>query len=95
MVSAHIACSFFLKIKLDWEVASVDAMGLSGGLLVAWDPSNSKLKAFVVQVGILMTGFFKDFTEELNLINVYGPYNCKELFWDRIQWRGPLTSIIL
>ena len=80
MVLAHSACSFFLKIKPDWEVASVDALGLSGGLLATWDLGKAKLKAFVVTAGILLTSFSKDFIEEPNLKNVYGPYNCKNLF---------------
>ena len=62
----------------------MDAMGISGSLLAAWDPRKSNIKSFVVQASIVLTGFFKDFTEELNVINIYGPYNCKEQFWDRI-----------
>ena len=69
-------------------MASVHALGLSGGLLATWDLGKAKLKAFVVTAGILLTSFSKDFIEEPNLKNVYGPYNCKNLFWDSIYYEG-------
>ena len=66
----------------------MDVVGLSGGLLAAWDPRKPKLKAFSVSAGIILTCYYMDFPEEINLINVYGSYNSKEHFWDRIVAEG-------
>ena len=66
----------------------MDSLGLSGRLLVAWDPRKAKLNFSVVSARILLAGFFKDFPKELNLINVYGLYNGKELFLDNIFSEG-------
>ena len=67
------------------------------GLLAAWDPRKPKLKAFFVPVGILLLGYIKDFSEEINLVNIYGPYNSKEIFWDRIVAEGTfnLPNLVL
>ena len=51
MVSAQKDCTFFLKIKDEWEVASMDASKMSGGLLVAWNPRKGKIKSFLVSKG--------------------------------------------
>ena len=77
MVSGVKACSFFLDIKKGWEVASIDAFGLSGGLPVAWDPAKADLKAFIVSAGIILSGRLCGFSEEINLLNIYGPYHSK------------------
>ena len=75
----------------------MDALGLSGGLLVAWNPQIAKMKAYLVTARILLSGFFKDFDEEINIINVYGPYNSKEIFWDRLASEGTfiLPNLVL
>ena len=39
---------------------------------------------------ILLTGYCRDFPEEINLINVYGPCNSKDIFWDRVLVEGTL-----
>ena len=66
----------------------MDVVGLSRGLLVAWDPRKAKLKAFSVSLGILLSSYIKDLSEEINLINIYEPYNYKDILWDRIVAEG-------
>ena len=65
-------------------------MGLSWGFLAAWDPGRSKFKAYVVSTGILLSGYIMDYPDELNLLNVYGPYCSKEQFCDKLVVEGTL-----
>ena len=61
MVPTSVACENFLKICPDWIVTATDSVGLSGGLLTAWDPRFARFKSFSTAGGIILEGQFKGF----------------------------------
>lgn len=83
MESGDKARSFFNKIKLGWMICTVDAVGLSGGLLAAWNPLVFKLCPSVTSLGILLSGNIRGLEKNINIINCYGPYSNRMDFWDR------------
>ena len=64
MVPASDACIPFLKIASTWHVCVVDATGLSGGTLVAWNPLVDSMKDFTTCAGILIEGHFLGFAKK-------------------------------
>ena len=44
-----------------------------------------------MSAGILLACHIQGFEEEINFLNIYGPYKSKELFWDRIVAKGTLN----
>ena len=60
--------SYTLKVKIDWEVVSSNACGLSRGLLVAWNLVNANLNFFLVSIGII--GKIIGFPTQVNILNV-------------------------
>lgn len=74
MATAERASSCFLRIFPRWEVAAIDASGLSGGSLCIWNPRVCALKAFQTSAGILLTGYIRGCSTKLKLLDVYGPY---------------------
>ena len=56
----HItALQLFAKLKPGWELCALDAHGLSGGILSAWNPYLSRCKAYHSFAGILLYARFK------------------------------------
>ena len=62
------------RFKLGWELCDVDASGLSGGLLVGWNPLLVCCKAFSSFGGIFLKASIKGLSEILTIFNCYGPY---------------------
>ena len=82
----------FSKILPSWEFCAVSAHGLSGGLLSAWNPAKAKCKAFHTCTGILIQAFIWGMLDPLHILNVYGLYRDRELFWDKTL-RGGLLNL--
>jgi hypothetical protein len=70
----------------------VDSTGLSGGMLSAWDPKKDDFCAYLTPAGILLEGFVLDLNKRLKLINCYGPYADREVFWENIKRDGLLKE---
>jgi len=92
MATAEKACSYFLHLFPGWEVAAIDAIGMSGGVLCIWNPMVCVLKAFSTLAGILLTGRLRGCNTNFKLLNVYGPYREREVFWDRLAGSGILND---
>jgi hypothetical protein len=75
-----------------WNFCAVDSIGLSGGLLSAWNPKKSNFDAFLTPAGILLDGFAKVLNKNLKLVNCYGPYGNRQLFWDNLKLDGILKE---
>ena len=88
MNSTYPALLAFSKLRLGWEFCAISSSGLSGGILSAWNPLRVECKAFCTFAGILLTGKLIGFSEEINLLNIYGLYHSKELFWDKVESEG-------
>jgi hypothetical protein len=61
-------------------VCSVNSVGNSGGLLVAWDPNYFELIPYLTVGGILVTGRSLLHNQDLSLLNVYGPCSARNFF---------------
>ena len=65
---------FFLCLIHGLWVSVVDALGHSGGTLVAWNPLLADLKVYNSCASILLAGKLKDINYPLHFINVYGSF---------------------
>lgn len=91
MSSRFSTCDYFLHLCLGWHVSALDALGHSGGTLVAWNPLLADLKAFNTFAGILLFGKLKGLEQTIHLLNVYGPYDNRKVFWDTVKANGLLS----
>ena len=82
----------FSKLLPSWEFCAISASGLSGGLLTAWNPHRVKCRAFQTCVGLLVQASFHGMSSPIAILNVYGPYRDRELFWEKAL-RGGILNI--
>lgn len=85
MISAVDAISFFLQIRPHWRVAATDSVGMSGGLLSAWNPEYGDFSAFHTVAGLLIKGSFRGYREPIQILNIYGPYKDRLSFWSLVD----------
>lgn len=57
-----------------WHMVAIDAVGLSGGLAVLWDPTWVKPFAFQCFAGILILAYFRNFLDPVHILNIYAPH---------------------
>ena len=91
MCSSYPALHAFSKLLPTWEFCAISASGLSGGLLTAWNPHRVKYHVFETCAGILVKASFHDLSTPFSILNVYGPYRNRELFWEKAHRRGLLS----
>jgi hypothetical protein len=91
LVSAEKSRSFMIKLRPDWCVCAVSAVGTSGGLLVSWDPSFFDLVPYLCIGGILLSGFSKVDKRKLSFLNLYGPCQDRKVFWEALEDVGLLS----
>jgi hypothetical protein len=90
MVCGNKAREVFSKLLSQWKMCVVDSSGLSGGFLSSWNPNKDNFDAYLTPAGILLEGFVKDVNKNLKLVNCYGPYQNRHLFWDNLIEDGIL-----
>ena len=72
----------FAFMKPSWEFCAIDALGLLGGILSAWNPHLVRCKSYHSFVGILLSANFKGLELVFSIVNYYGPYVNRTTFWD-------------
>ena len=98
MCDNFFALRLFAKTKPGWEYCALDAHGLSGGILSAWNPCLIQCKAYHSFSGIILYASFKVLDSVFSIINCYGPYANKNLFlglnslWGYLQFSQPHTG---
>ena len=92
MCSASPALFAFLKLLPSWEFCAISARGLSRGLLSAWNPYKANCRAFQTCAGILLQASIQGMPDPLHILKVYGPYQDRDLFWDKAL-RGGLLNL--
>ena len=90
--SSFPALHAFSKLLPSWEFCAISASGLSRGLLTAWDPHRVRCCAFATMVGILVKAVFHGLHTPLDILNCYGPYRDRDIFWDKALRGGLLNS---
>jgi len=83
MHSKHVSISYFRKMFPSWHMAASEAKGLSRGLVVLWDPSWIRAKAYKCFAGILISAFITGNDCPINILNIYAPYKNRTHFWDK------------
>jgi hypothetical protein len=78
----------FVKLLPKWNFCGVDSIGLSGGFLTAWNPRKADFVVFLTPAGILLEGVVKDINLKLKLINCYGSYADRVVFWEDLKRVG-------
>lgn len=68
----------------NWYISAIDAVGLSGGLAVLWDPRWINAKAYSCLVGILISAHVRGLKCRINILNIYAPFRNKSDYWDRL-----------
>ena len=74
MCSTYPALLAFSKLLPIWEYCATSTSGLSGGLLIAWNPLRVRCRAFETFAGILVKADFRGMIDPLVILNCYGPY---------------------
>ena len=92
MCSSFPALLAFSKLLPKWEFYATSAFGLSGRLLMTWNPLRVRCRAFKTIAGVLVKAVFRGMNVPLVVINCYGPYRNKELFWDNVLRGGLLIA---
>jgi len=92
MTSADRACDYFQRMFPGWKVVAIGAVGLSGGVLCAWNPRVCDLEAFSSSAGILLKGVFRGCNTVVKIFNIYGPFIDREAFWCRLEYSGILKD---
>ena len=92
MCSTYPALLDFSKLLPSWEFCAINASGLSGGILSAWNTHQVRCRAFETVAGILLEASFRGVDIPLDVLNCYGPYKNRENFWELVQRGGFLSS---
>eukprot|EP00253_Pinus_taeda_P034108 PITA_34108 len=74
--------SYFRRMLPSWHMVATNAIGLSGGLDVLWDPKWIKAVAFQCFVGILILAYIRDSPDPIHILNIYAPYKDRYPFWE-------------
>ena len=91
-MSAEKAIDVFTNVLGNWYMSAVNASGLSGGLLSAWNPHKALFDVFRSGAGILLKGRCINGVQEINILNCYGPYQYRIPFWSHIRAGGLLKT---
>ena len=87
----------FSKLRPGWEFCAISSKGLSGGILLGWNPLRVRCKAYKTLAGILLKARFRSNHLLLSILNCYGPYLHCDFFWNVAAWGGlpSLPNLIL
>ena len=90
MCSHYHAFLAFSKLLSRWELCDLDAVGLSGRLLLGWNPLSVRCNAFETSVRILVKERFRGSPTIFSILNCYGPYQYRDTFWKKVVDDGLL-----
>ena len=79
---AKIVIKYTLK---DWEVESLDAVGLSRGLITAWSPTLLKIDSKKMESTLETKILDKETRITFTLLNIYSPFYERKAFWEKIK----------
>ena len=91
-MSSEKAIEVFSKVVGSWYMSTVDASGLSGGLLSAWNPKKANFDIYKSVAGIILQGRHLNGVQEIKILNCYGPYHNIIPFWNLIRASGLLKE---
>jgi hypothetical protein len=68
----------------NWEFLAVDSNGQSGGIITGWNHNIAVMNSFTISSGLCTEIFSKSLGQVFTFLNVYGPYEEKQRFWERL-----------
>lgn len=72
-----------------WDFSFIEAIKRSGGLISGWKKTHFPcLNSWTIQLGLGNILFSRDFGWAPSLINVYGPNQHRQGFWDHFFQNG-------
>lgn len=74
--------SYFRRMLPTWHMVASNAVGMSGGLAVLWDPKWITTAAFQCFTGILVLAHFCGSSDPIHILNIYAPYKNQYPFWN-------------
>ena len=80
MLEGSKAESVIKELLKDWEVESVDSVGLLGGLLTAWSPALLKIDSKKLESALETQLFDKETGLNFTLLNIYSPFYERKTF---------------
>ena len=92
MSSTYPALFAFSKPHPGWNFCAISSKGLSRGILLGWNPLRVRCKAYKTLAGILLKARFRSINLSLSILNCYGPYLHRDVFWTAAA-RGGLLSL--
>jgi hypothetical protein len=88
MVGVEKARNIFVKLLPHWFFCGVDSTGLSSGMISTWNPRKYDFSTYSIPTEILLEGCVKHLDRNLKVINCYGLYSDREVFWEAIKNEG-------
>jgi hypothetical protein len=95
MCSGKRAREIFSPWLRNWSFNTIDAIGLSGGLLIGWSPNFQALSSSVVRTSISVNLKHKNSDLAFTVVNIYGPYSDRASFWEDLVSAGIFRDPLL
>lgn len=73
-------------------MSSKDSNGFFGALISLWNPIHFHLTPFLTSSSIFLEGFSLEWNKPIQVLNVYGPYQDRQSFWERVANDGLLPD---
>lgn len=84
MPSSSDSLAFFRRMFPSWYMVATGAEGMSGGLVVLWNPVFVRAKPYKCCAGILLSASIRGRPQIINILNIYAPYRDRVPFWDML-----------
>lgn len=85
MVPSDKSWEELLQICPKWCICFVDVVDHSQGLSILWNPQDASLRPYSSNVGIIQEGYLRGLECPIILVNFYGPYKDRDIFWSHIR----------
>jgi len=83
MHATEVSIRYFRRMFPLWHIVATDANGLSGGLIILWNPSWIAAKEYKCFAGILSLANIQGLSGSIYVLNIYAPYKDRYPFWNR------------
>jgi hypothetical protein len=68
-----------------WIFCGAESLGIFGELLIDWNPRKYDFSSLLTSARIMLEGLVKDLDRRMKVINCYGLYFDREVFWESIK----------
>jgi hypothetical protein len=90
MVDSIKARAFLNHFLPNWHTCTINSLGTSGGLAIAWNPDFFDFLPYFCCGGLLLTDTNRITKKSYNLLNIYGLCSDSQPFWVNLEDKGLL-----